>query len=174
MGLATSEIQKWQVPWDLPLQILKMASPMGLATLDLMKWQVPWDLPLLNSQSGKSHGTCHFRSYEVASPVGLATFEIQKWPDTWDLPYHMLFDIFKMRNGKSPSSWVWFLEVASPKGLAIFRVKKWQVPWQVPFLNYPGNLSVSLFLSPIISWTVACTFPPSSERTKWTIHLTGT
>ena len=114
-----------------------MASPMGLATLDLMKWQVPWDLPLLNSQSGKSHGTCHFRSFEVASPVGLATFEIQKWPDTWDLPYHMLFDIFKMRNGKSPSSWVWFLEVASPKGLAIFWVKKWQVPWQVPFLNYP-------------------------------------
>ena len=113
---------------------------MGLATLDLMKWQVPWDLPLLNSQSGKSHGTCHFRSYEVASPVGLATFEIQKWPDTWDLPYHMLFDIFKMRNGKSPSSWVWFLEVASPKGLAIFRVKKWQVPWQVPFLNYPFYL----------------------------------
>ena len=107
-GLATFEFKKWQVQWDLPLlngvetgwirKFLGVASPLGLATFELMKWQVPglatfefkkWqsrDLPLLNSRNGKSHGTCHFRSYEVASPLGLATFEFSKWQVPRDLP----------------------------------------------------------------------------------------
>ena len=46
MGLAIIRIQKWQVPWDLTILKLKMASPMGLVLFEMIKWQIPWDLPL--------------------------------------------------------------------------------------------------------------------------------
>ena len=42
MGLATPHNLMFQPV----LTPLKMASPMGLANIGIQKWQVPWDLPL--------------------------------------------------------------------------------------------------------------------------------
>ena len=74
---------------------------MGLASLSIQEWQVPWDLPLLDSNNGKSPGTCHFIISKRASPMGLA--------------------IFSFNIGKSHGTChFWTLIMASPMGLALW------------------------------------------------------
>ena len=148
MGLATLDFLKWQVPWDLPLSrvsrlaetgsygewqvprtchflIQEVASPVGLATLDFMKWQVPWDLPLLNSRSGKSHGTCHF--LRVSTPAETASYG--EWQVQWDLP------LFDFRSGKSHGTCHFLMQED---------FMKWQVPWDLPLLNSRSGKSRDL------------------------------